>query len=263
MLLTQRFQLLLTLLHRSLIPPKVSFQQHAGLPRCQMLRQRTVGAVDLPDLRMDAAPQGGAGIRNRLAFLDHPLPEPLKPLRVEDLAENEQIYSARFMGNTAYFVTFRQTDPLFAVDLTDIENPTVLSELKVSGFSEYLHSYGEGLLFGFGIEADEETGRQEGMKLSMFDISDNTNVQEITRLPLDKYNYSEALYNHHALMIQPNKNIIGFEAEGSDRGGYWKDYLIFTYENDVFVQKLKIRRSKQPAVCKRRQNLWWHRRYVC
>lgn len=159
---------------------------------------------------------------------------------VENLAENEQIYSARFMGNTAYFVTFRQTDPLFAVDLTDIENPTVLSELKVSGFSEYLHGYGDGLLFGLGMEADEETGRQEGMKLSMFDISDNTNVQEITRLPLDKYNYSEALYNHHALMIQPNKNIIGFEAEGSDRGGYWKDYLIFTYENDVFVQKLKI-----------------------
>ena len=159
---------------------------------------------------------------------------------VENLAENEQIYSARFMGNTAYFVTFRQTDPLFAVDLTDIENPTVLSELKVSGFSEYLHGYGDGLLFGLGMEADEETGRQEGMKLSMFDISDNTNVQEITRLPLDKYNYSEALYNHHALMIQPNKNIIGFEAEGSDGGDYCKDYLIFTYENGVFVQKLKI-----------------------
>lgn len=160
--------------------------------------------------------------------------------QVEGLAENEQIYSARFMGTTGYFVTFRQTDPLFAVDLSDPANPKILSELKVSGFSEYLHGYGEGRLFGLGMEADEETGAQEGMKLSMFDISDPTNVQEVSRLHLEEYYYSEALYNHHAVMISPGKNIIGFEAEGSDRGDYWREYLIYAYEGDAFVQKLKI-----------------------
>lgn len=160
--------------------------------------------------------------------------------KIEGLAENEQIYSARFMGDTGYFVTFRQTDPLFAVDLSAPESPKILSELKVSGFSDYLHNYGNGRLLGIGMEADEETGRQEGMKLSMFDISDPTNVQEISRLHLKKYNHSEALYNHHAVMISPGKNIIGFEAEGSDSGDYWREYVLYSYEEEQFVQKLKI-----------------------
>lgn len=64
-----------------------------------------------------------------------------------------------FLGDTGYFVTFRQMDPLFAVDLKDPKNPKILSELKISGFSEYLHFYGENRLLGIGMEADEETGR--------------------------------------------------------------------------------------------------------
>ena len=159
--------------------------------------------------------------------------------KIEGLAPNEQIYSARFMGDTGYFVTFRQVDPLFTVDLSNPKEPKVLSELKVSGFSEYLHIYGENRLLGIGMEADEETGRQEGMKLSMFDVSDKTNVTEITKENLKNYEYSEALYNHRAVMISVGKNIFGFEAEGY-RDGYYKDYMVFTYENDTFLQKLKV-----------------------
>ena len=159
--------------------------------------------------------------------------------KIEGLAPNEQIYSARFMGDTGYFVTFRQVDPLFTVDLSDPKEPKVLSELKVSGFSEYLHIYGENRLLGIGMEADEETGRQEGMKLSMFDVSDKTNVTEIAKENLKNYEYSEALYNHRAVMISVGKNIFGFEAEGY-RDGYYKDYVVFTYENDTFLQKLKV-----------------------
>ena len=174
---------------------------------------------------------------NGLYVLDENLQEVGK---IEGLAENERIYSARFMGNIGYFVTFRQTDPLFTVDLTDPENPKILNELKVSGFSEYLHVYTDGRLLGIGMEADEETGRQEGMKLSMFDISDPTNVTEISKLPLEEYYYSEALYNHRAVMISTAKNLFGFAVEGSDTGEYWRHYLIFTYENEQFVQKMKI-----------------------
>ena len=159
--------------------------------------------------------------------------------KIEGLAPNEQIYSARFMGDTGYFVTFSQVDPLFTVDLSNPKEPKVLSELKVSGFSEYLHLYGEDRLLGIGMEADEETGRQEGMKLSIFDVSDKTNVTEITKENLKKYEYSEALYNHRAVMISVGKNIFGFEAEGY-RDGYYKDYVVFTYENDTFLQKLKV-----------------------
>lgn len=163
--------------------------------------------------------------------------------KLEGLAEDEQIYSSRFMGETGYFVTFRQTDPLFAVDLSEPTDPKILSELKVSGFSEYLHGYGEGRLLGIGMEADEETGEQKGMKLSMFDISDGANVQEVSRFSLEKYNYSEALYNYRAVLISPSKNIIGFEAEGSGSGKYWREYLVFSYEDDTFVQKLKLDRE--------------------
>lgn len=160
--------------------------------------------------------------------------------KLEGLAKNEQIYSARFMGDTGYFVTFRQVDPLFTVDLSNPKEPKVLSELKVSGFSEYLHIYGEDRLLGIGMEADEETGRQEGMKLSMFDVSDKANVTEIAKKNLTDYNYSEALYNHRAVMISNGKNIFGFAAEGSNQGKYYREYLVYTYENDTFIQKLKV-----------------------
>ena len=106
---------------------------------------------------------------NALYILD----EKLQQLSaIEDLAQGETIRSARFFGTTGYFVTFRQTDPLFSVDLSDPENPKVLGELKISGFSSYLHFYGENLLLGIGYEADENTGSTTGLKLSMFDISD-------------------------------------------------------------------------------------------
>ena len=160
--------------------------------------------------------------------------------KIEGLAKDEQIYSARFMGDTAYFVTFRQTDPLFTVDLKDPENPNILSELKISGFSDYLHIYGEDRLLGIGMEADEATGAQQGMKLSMFDTSDKTQVTEISKYAMKDYNYSEALYNYHAVMIDPAKNLFGFCAEGSQRGKNWRDYFLFSYENDTFVQKIKI-----------------------
>lgn len=160
--------------------------------------------------------------------------------KIEGLAEGESIYSARFLGEVGYFVTFRQTDPLFAVDLSDPEHPEVLGELKVSGFSEYLHGYGEGCLFGIGMEADEETGRQQGMKLSMFDVADPKDVKEESRLRLENYNYSEALYNHRAVLIDVSENIIGFCAEGSDYGKYWKRYLVFTYENGAFVKQMEL-----------------------
>ena len=126
------------------------------------------------------------------------------------------------------------------MDLADVRNPKILSELKISGFSEYLHFYGEDRLLGIGMEADEETGRTEGMKLSMFDISNPMEVQEVSKLPMKQYQHSEALYNHRAVMISVPANIFGFEVEGYENGNFKKDYLVFSYENDAFVQKLKV-----------------------
>lgn len=164
--------------------------------------------------------------------------------KIEGLAENEKIYSARFLKDTGYFVTFRQTDPLFSVDLSEPENPKITGELKISGFSEYLHFYSENLLLGIGMEADEETGRTKGMKLSMFDISNPADVKEQDKYDLSEYNYSECLYDYKQVMIDTDKNLLGFYAEGYEDGygsNEWKrDYLLFFYENGGFQQKMKI-----------------------
>lgn len=159
--------------------------------------------------------------------------------KIEDLAEDEEIYSARFWGDTGYFVTFRQMDPLFSVDLSDPKKPKVLGELKISGFSEYLHFYEKDLLLGIGMEADEEDGSTEGMKLSMFDISDPKDVREKSKLNLPEYDSSAALYNYKAVLIDTEKNLFGFLAEGYGEEVLC-DYLLFTYEDGKFCQKMKI-----------------------
>lgn len=108
-----------------------------------------------------------------------------------DLAENERIFSARFMGDRGYIVTFRQIDPLFTLDLTDATKPTVRGELKIPGVSTYLHPVGEHQLVGIGNEA----GR---LKLSYFDVSDIAAPREINALQYSAS--SEAQYDHRAVV---------------------------------------------------------------
>ena len=190
-------------------------------------------------------PEETDGLSNGLYILDENLEI---TGRLGGLAEGEQLYSARFLGDTAYFVTFRQTDPLFAADMSDPEKPRLLSELKVSGFSEYLHFYSGSLLFGLGCEADEETGEQQGLKLSMFDLSDSSALLEEARLVLSNYTYSPALYDHKSLLIDPEQNLIGFEAQGIIDGSFGQAYLLFSYENGEFVQRLEIVKNRDAGV---------------
>ena len=136
------------------------------------------------------------------------------------------------MGDAAYFVTFRQVDPLFSADVSDPYNPKIIGSLKIPGISNYLFPYGDKLL-GIGSNADERTGRSEGMKLSMFDISDPANVTESSKTDIPAY-YSESLYNHKATLADYGKNIIGFPVYG-DTG---LEYFVYSYENGKFVQKL-------------------------
>ena len=143
--------------------------------------------------------------------------------RVEDLAPGERIYSARFDGDTAYFCTFRNVDPLFAVDVSVPAAPVVLSALKLSGFSDYLHPWADGLLFGAGYEADEDTGWTDTIKLVMFDTSDRTDVKAKS-VKVTDLDYSEALYDHHAFLISREKNLIAFPADDQ--------YVIFGYDKD-------------------------------
>ncbi|UDY37078.1 beta-propeller domain-containing protein [Dermatobacter hominis] len=98
---------------------------------------------------------------------------------LDDLGVTEQVKSVRFIEDRAYVVTFRQTDPLFAVDLSDDTAPRLLGELKLPGFSEYLHPIGDGRLLGIGSEADERSGGVTGFKATLFDVSDPTAPKEL------------------------------------------------------------------------------------
>jgi len=143
---------------------------------------------------------------------------------IEGLAEDERVYSVRFDGAVGYFVTFRQTDPLFAVDLSDPTNPRIQSELKIPGFSTYLHVYETDRLLGLGMSADAE-GRTQYLKLSMFDTSDPYNITEKHTFEVRYHNYSAALYNHKAMLIDAEKNLIGFSISGNE-------YAVFGYSDE-------------------------------
>lgn len=166
--------------------------------------------------------------------------------RIENLAEGEYVKSARFFGDTGYFVTFRQTDPLFSVDLSDPAAPKIIGQLKIPGFSEYLHPYGEGLLLGIGQEADVMSGGTEGLKLSMFDVSDPANVREAAKLvvrPDMEFSYSEVEHDHHAVLVSADRNLIGFALEsGGGNGREWRadyEYCVFSYsEENGFTEEI-------------------------
>ncbi|HIZ13187.1 MAG TPA: beta-propeller domain-containing protein [Candidatus Mediterraneibacter stercorigallinarum] len=158
---------------------------------------------------------------------------------ITDLAVDEQVYSARFMGDIGYFVTFRQVDPLFSVDLSDPAEPKIIGELKIPGFSDYLHPYGEGQLLGIGMDVDEEGVTTEGVKLSMFDISDPANVTEASQLVLENMYGTDVAYNYKSVFVDVEKNLFGFRAYGPQSDVYY----IFSYDaaegfKEVFSREL-------------------------
>jgi len=133
--------------------------------------------------------------------------------KLEDLAPGEQIYSTRFMGNRGYIVTFRNIDPLFVIDLTDPTAPKVLGQLKVTGYSGYLHPYDENHIIGIGKEtmynAKEDFAWYQGIKISLFDVSDVSNPVEVAKYEIgDRGTDSPVLGDHKALLFDRERNLL-------------------------------------------------------
>lgn len=169
---------------------------------------------------------------------------------IEDIAPGEKIYSVRYMGNRAYMVTFRKVDPLFVIDLSSPENPTILGKLKIPGYSDYLHPYDENHIIGFGKDAavvnneegswgwaDEEgtAAYYQGMKIALFDVTDPENPIEMWKEEIgDRGTESELLNNHKALLFSKDKNLLAFPIrvatiEGKNNVKAW------TYGDTTFV----------------------------
>lgn len=174
---------------------------------------------------------------NALYILD----ENMKSIgRLSHLAEGEEIKSARFFGETAYFVTFRNTDPLFTADLSDPRNPKILGQLKIPGFSAYLHPMGDGLLAGLGYDADTEFGSVTGIKLSLFDLTDPADVKETGKALINGITYLPALENYKSVFADAGRKLIGFFCENryfvyrlTDDGNFERILLYDFYEDGL------------------------------
>jgi uncharacterized secreted protein with C-terminal beta-propeller domain len=147
----------------------------------------------------------------------------------EELAPGERIYSARFMGNKGYVVTFRQVDPLFTFDLSDPANPRKVGELKVPGFSSYIHPLGDSHLITIGVHVSEDptNWRERYVKLSMFDVSNLAQPTEVfTHQVGTAYGWSEALYEHKAFNFFPAKGLLAipFADYNPTATDYWSGF---------------------------------------
>ncbi|XCP85623.1 beta-propeller domain-containing protein [Roseburia hominis] len=145
--------------------------------------------------------------------------------KIKNLAKDERVYSARLFGDIGYFVTYRETDPLFTVDFSDPTSPKIIGSLKIPGFSEYLHFFGENQLLGIGMDTDEKSGVTNGMKISMFDITDPTDVKEVQKYTIEEAYYSDVFNDYRAALIDYDKNLIGFSVS-ADR----EMYYVFSYD---------------------------------
>lgn len=150
---------------------------------------------------------------------------------VQDLGLTERVYSARFMGDKAYLVTFRQTDPFYVLDLSKPKDPKLTGELKIPGYSSYLHPLTDFLLLGVG----QENGK---VKLSLFDVSDVSSPKEIDKYTLDEY-WTEAANNHHAFLQDKDRQI--FFLPGGQSG------YVFSYSSS----RLKMQRAITGLAAKR------------
>ena len=157
--------------------------------------------------------------------------------KLTGIAAGESIYAARYLGDMAYFITYRNTDPLFAADLSDEKNPKLVGELEITGFSEYLHFWGEDKLLGIGYETDSKSGEQKGLKLVMFDMSDPADLKVLGSRVLKEAAYSPALYDYKAVLAEPGENLIGFVTENYGRNAK-RMYELYQWNGESFERIL-------------------------
>jgi uncharacterized secreted protein with C-terminal beta-propeller domain len=173
------------------------------------------------------------------------------------IAPDERIYSARFMADKLFLVTFKQIDPFFVIDLST-DTPKILGALKIPGFSNYLQPYDKDHIIGIGRDTKENQWggvQTNGVKISIFDVSDFNNPKETDTIVIgDSGTDSEILYNHKALLLDKEKNVMSipiksnyhilFEKDPEYTDIYqqknWNGFYVYGFENNKFVERGKI-----------------------
>jgi hypothetical protein len=145
---------------------------------------------------------------------------------VRGIGPNEQIYAVRFLGDEGYVVTFRQTDPLFVLDLSSPTNPQVVGELHVNGYSSYLHPLDGGYLLAVGMDGTAD-GTITGFAVSLFDVRDPTNPTRVNQLTIasDNWSWSESLWDHHAFTFHDGVlSVPIYTYDYDDSSGAWSGF---------------------------------------
>lgn len=161
--------------------------------------------------RWDASPEADQS-ESQLVTLTERDGELVELGRVGGLGKGEQIHAVRYFGPTAYVVTFRQTDPLYVLDLSDPAAPAVDGELKITGYSAYLHEVGEGRLVGVGQEATAE-GMTIGAQVSLFDVADPATPTKLDGHVVENA-YSQAEWDPHAFLYWPETSQLVLPIDG-------------------------------------------------
>jgi len=194
--------------------PKTTFLTSAEVPGTvlnQFSMDESDGYFRIATTRGQVSRESAASTNN-VYVLDSDL---IMAGKLEGLAPGEIIYSARFMGDRAYLVTFKKVDPFFVLDLTNPRDPKVLGALKIPGYSDYLHPYDETHIIGIGkntLEADSEEGDfawYQGIKIAIFDVSDFSHPREMHKVDIgDRGTDSYALHDHKAFLFDRKKNLL-------------------------------------------------------
>jgi uncharacterized secreted protein with C-terminal beta-propeller domain len=163
---------------------------------------------------------------------------------VGGLGKTERIYAVRFLGDRGYVVTFRQTDPLYVLDLTDPAAPVVKGELKIPGYSAYLQPVGDHRLLGIGQDATD-TGRVQGTQLSLFDVADPANPTRVADIVVP-FGHSEAESDHHAFLWWAKTGLVMVPVQSYEDGT--TGAVGFTVDGDTIRELGHIEpRDRQPA----------------
>ena len=152
---------------------------------------------------------------------------------LEGLAPNEEIHSARFMGDRCYLVTYRRVDPLFALDLSDPEGPRMLGKLEIPGYSDYLHPYGEDLLIGVGKEVivEGDSSYERGVKVAIFNVSDPAKPVETAKIELGGWSSDTPVrWEHKAFLLIEDRGLLVIPVVLNDwrnpAKGYWQGAVV-------------------------------------
>ncbi len=155
---------------------------------------------------------------------------------INGIAKGESLYSARYLGDFGYFVTFEQIDPLFSVDFSDMKHPKIIGALKIPGNSNYLHFYSDSLLLGIGNETIKNS---DYLKLEMYTLKNGSAKQKSKLLLKDCSSFTD---NYKGILVAPEKNLIGFAVtQTMNTDIYNNDYVLYTYKNNKLKQFAKIR----------------------